>query len=155
MVEGAAGRRGRSQKLGGFTAKQRLGIPGGSGAERVGMMGLPGTGTFLPLGLQVAQAWDGLLTSAAVGPQGTPSPPEGGLRLSRPLQEAWPVRRPAESVSPGHTPRGAALRTFFINKKPTLQSSPDSFFQELILWEVSCTQTSSHYCFPARGALCL
>lgn len=128
------------------------------------MMGLPGTGTLSPLGLQAARAWRGRVfddhRGRATGPDGvfsgTPSPPEGGLQLSHPLQGAWPVSRPTESGSPGRTPRGAALWTVFINQKPTLQSSPDSSsFQERILWEVSRTQTSSHHCFPAQGALCL
>ena len=164
-VEGAGGSWGRNQKLGDFTAKQSFRFPGAGGQASglrgpVGMMGLPGTGTFLPLGLQTARfGRDWLPITSAAGPRGLVGlfqalPAPGGRPAGVPPCHLprVPVGRagraslargasPTESVSPGGTPRAAALWRFFINKKVTLQGASlcSSSFQELIRWEASCT----------------
>lgn len=163
-VEGAGGSWGRHQKPGDFTAKQSFHFPGGGGQASglrspVGMMGLPGTGAFLPLGLRTARFGRNWLPITSVaGPQGLVGlfqalPAPGGRPAGVPPCHIprVPVGRagraslaqgasPTESVSPGGTPRAAALWRFFINKKVPLQSASlgSSSFQELTLWEASC-----------------
>lgn len=65
------------------------------------MMGLPGTGTFLPLGLQTAWAWQGLAADCLCGPVTGPR----GVFQALPAPRGWPT-----GVPPCHLPRVLAGR---------------------------------------------